>query len=126
VVDLAAGEFRFAGAGGPPVLLVHPGGTFERIENPGLPLAIMEGAAYEEVTTELHAGDRLLLASDGAIEVQNAAEELLGVDGLVEVLRSQGYPAAGLRIDGLEKELLRYSNAIRLEDDLTLLEVRLS
>ncbi len=48
------------------------------------------------------------------------------VGGLVEVLRNQGYPAAGLRIDGLEKELLRYSNAIRLEDDLTLLEVRLS
>jgi len=125
VVDLAGGEFRFAGAGGPPVLLVRPAGTFERIENPGLPLAIMEGADYDEVRAAISPGDRLLLFSDGAIEIQNAAEEMLGIDGLTDLLKTQGYPADHIRMDALEEDLLKYSNAIRLEDDLTLLEVRL-
>jgi PAS domain S-box-containing protein len=114
LVDLAGGVFRFAGAGGPPVLLVRPEGTFDRIENPGLPLAIMEGATYEEVRVEIHPGDRLLLFSDGAVEVQNAAEEMLGIEGLVDILKKQGYPAADIRMAALEEDLLKYSNAIRL------------
>ena len=125
LLDLAGGVFRFAGTGGPPVLLVRPEGTFERIENPGLPLAIIEGATYDEARVEIHPGDRLLLFSDGAIEVHNAAEEMLGIDGLIDVLKGQGYPTNDIRMDALEEELLKYSNAIRLEDDLTLVEVRL-
>jgi len=125
LVDLESQVFRFAGAGGPPVLLVHEDGTYSRLENPGLPLGILDNASYEEASAELNASDALLLFSDGAIEVQNAAGEMLGVEGLTNILTKQGYPQTDIRMDVLEEELLKYSNAIRLEDDLTLVEVRL-
>ena len=34
------------------------------------------------------------------------------------------YPRAQLRMDVLEKELLKFSNDIRLQDDITIIEVR--
>jgi len=125
VVDLEDRVFRFAGAGGPQVLLMHADGTHQCLESPGLPLAVTEDAAYEEVSIELRQGDGLLLFSDGAVEIHNAEDEMLDVDGLVRILRAQGYPQAGIQMDALEEELLKYSNAIRLTDDLTLIDVRL-
>ena len=78
----------------------------------------------EETVVEIEAGDSLLFFSDGAFEVADAAGNMIGIDGLIEILQGQGYPASDLRMDLLEEELLKYSNAIRLEDDLTFVEVR--
>lgn len=125
LVDLENRAFRFTGAGGPQVLLMHADGTHECLESPGLPLALVEDASYEETAAEIRAGDSLLLFSDGAVEVTNASDEMLGIEGLVGMLRQQGYPEARIRMDVLENDLLKYSNAIRLEDDLTLVEVRI-
>ena len=124
LVDLKDHSFRFAGAGGPQVLLMHADGSYNCLESSGLPLAVMEGAAYEEVRVEIAAGDRLLLFSDGAIEIHNADGQMLDIEGLVSLLKTQGYPESNISMDALEEELLKYSNAIRLEDDLTLMEVR--
>ena len=83
----------------------------------------MEDAPYDETKLECSPGDRLLFFSDGAIEIHNAEDRLLGVDGLIAILKKQGYPASGIQIAAIEEELLKYSNAVRLEDDLTLIEM---
>ena len=124
IVDLENGVFRFAGAGGPQVLLMHADGTYECLESSGLPLAVMEDTQYEEVSTNIEEGDSLLLFSDGAIEIHNSDGQMLDIDGLVGILKEQGYPECGIDMASLGKELLKYSNSIRLEDDLTLIEVR--
>jgi phosphoserine phosphatase RsbU/P len=124
LVDLKNRVFRFASAGGPQVLLMHTDGTCECLESSGLPLAIMEDATYEEIATEIQEGDSLLLFSDGAIEIHNADGQMLDIDGLVGILRNQGYPRRGIDMASLEEELLKYSNSIRLDDDLTLMDVR--
>jgi PAS domain S-box-containing protein len=126
LVDVKNRVFRFVGAGGPTVLLMHADGSREVLKNPGLPLGILVDAPYEEIGANLREGDRLLLFSDGAVEVANAAGEMVGLDGLVVLLQELGYPGTELRMDALEEALLRFSNAIRLPDDLTLIEVRMS
>ena len=124
LVDLKSRVFRFSGAGGPQVLLTHADGTHECLESSGLPLAIMENAPYDEVRVEIQEGDSLLLFSDGAIEIHNADGKMLDIDGLVAISKNHGYPDCSIDMDALEEELLKYSNAIRLEDDLTLIEIR--
>lgn len=125
LIDLQQREVRFAGAGGPQVLRMRADGMSECFESAGLPLAIMEDAEYEETRFELREGDRLLLFSDGALEISNAAGDMLGLDGLLEMLKKQGYPTADIQMERLEEELLKYSNDIRLADDLTLIEIRI-
>ena len=49
---------------------------------------------------------------------------MLGVEGLIAMLKAFGYPRKALRIESIEEELLKYSNSVRLEDDLTFMEVR--
>ena len=93
--------------------------------NPEVVETSVEQATYEEASAEIHEGYSLLVFSDGAIEVENSAGQMLGTDGLLGILRQQGCPETDLRMDALEEGLLKYSNAIRLEDDLTFVEVRL-
>jgi PAS domain S-box-containing protein len=125
LVDFKQRVFRFASAGGPQVLLMQRDGTYRCLEGTGMPLALMEDATYEETSTEIKPGDSLLLFSDGAIEIHNAYDQLLDIAGLVAILKNQGYPDCEIDMAALEEELLRFSNSIRLGDDLTIMEVRI-
>ena len=126
LLDLEERVFRFTGAGGPPVLLIHADGAYECLETSGLPLAVVEDTAYDEATIRLDEGDCLLIFSDGVTEIANAAGEMLGIDGLVGILSRYGYPKSGIQLHTVEEQLLKYSNAIRFDDDLTFMEIRFS
>ena len=123
LVDLREGVFRFAGAAAPKVLCSRTDGTCEFIGNPGLPLGVMADEAYDEVAIPIEGTDRLLLFSDGAIEIMDSNGAMLGADGFLGLLRTQGYPDKGISMHALEEALLKYSNAIRLPDDLTLIDI---
>jgi serine phosphatase RsbU (regulator of sigma subunit) len=85
---------------------------------------MMEDGEYGEAEARFDPGDCLLLLSDGAFEIHNARDKLLGVDGFATILKHLGYPETGIKMKAVEEELLRFSNALRLDDDVTLLEVR--
>ncbi len=89
---------------------MHADGTYRLLENPGLPLAVLEDTTYEETTAAILPGDRLLLFSDGVVEIEDAGGQMLGVAGLVEMLRKQGYPNKDLRMAALEEGLLKGSS----------------
>ena len=123
LIDLKNQTFQFANAGGPQVLFMHGDSTNEFLTGSGLPLAVMEDADYTETSTKIQKDDRLLLFSDGAVEISNAEGKMLEADGLLHILKKQGYPTKDLQMNVLEKALLKYSNAIRLKDDLTFVEI---
>ena len=47
------------------------------------------------------------------------------IEGLIRILKRLGYPATPMKGEAVEEELLKFSNAIRLDDDVTFIEVRL-
>ncbi len=124
VIDARSGKVSLTGAGGPSPLLIQANQAYEKIECPGPLFGVMEDVPYKEQMVELEPGDSLLLFSDGAFEIRNARDELLGVDGLAKILTSLDYPRNQLNMDALQEELLKFSNDIRLQDDITIMEVR--
>jgi serine phosphatase RsbU (regulator of sigma subunit) len=126
VLDASRRTVRFASAGGPPPVLLRADGGKEQPEVSGCPFGLADDADYDEVEVTCNSGDSLLLFTDGVIEIHDATGRLLGTDGLLAILTSLGYPAEGISIAPLQEALLSYSNDIRLDDDLTLLEVRIS
>jgi PAS domain S-box-containing protein len=124
ILDLDRLEIVFSGAGNPPAILVHANGEYEQLVCSGLPLGVMKGAPYEETRVQVQPGDCLLFYSDGAVEVDNADGVQLGTKGLVSMLKTLGYPDCDIQSTAIEEALLKYSNTLRLEDDLTFLEMR--
>lgn len=126
LLDAAGKRVRIASAGGPPLLLVHADGRTDQVSAPGLPFGMIADAGYDESEIMCKSGDSLLMFTDGAVEIHDPAGRMLGTEGLIGILNSLGYPQSRLRIEPLEKALLDVSGRIRLDDDLTLLEVRFS
>lgn len=126
VIDAARKTVRFASAGGPPIVLFRPAGQTEQLSAAGLPFGLFEDAEYEEREFACGAGDCLLMFTDGAIEINDAAGTMLKTEGLTRILDALGYPQSRINIEDLQKALLNYSNGIRLDDDLSFLEVRFS
>ena len=52
---------------------------------PGLPLGVVAGAEYEQVSFQLNRGDRLVFLSDGVVEATNAQGELFGFERTQQV-----------------------------------------
>ena len=128
VIDARDASLCFAGAGGPPPLIVDDKGNFKKLPSSGLPFGftedIPESAAYLAQTVPLASGDAILMFSDGAFEIHNANDEILGVDGFISILKELNYPQEPLNMTALEEALLKFSNDIRLQDDITILEAR--
>lgn len=126
IIDARAGTLCFTGAGGPTPLIIHENWAVEEPKSTGPPLGVVEDIPYEEKTVKLQAGDAILLFSDGAIEIQNARDEWLGVEGFTRILKSLNDPQSPLSMDTLQEQLLKFSNDIRLPDDITIIEARFS
>jgi phosphoserine phosphatase RsbU/P len=124
VIDARQRTLRLVSAGGPAGLAARCNGAIEPLDAAGLPFGMMEDAEYDETETRFDQSECVLFFSDGAVEIHNAQGELLGDQGLIRILKGVGYPASGLQINVVEEQLLRYSNDIRLPDDVTLIEVR--
>lgn len=60
-----------------------------------LPLGVSATASYEQVQISLHGGESLFLLTDGVVEAQNEAQELLGFPRVESLLRD-GTTAADL------------------------------
>lgn len=98
----------FAGAGHPPAVLVSNGSPHLINSQDGILGCLSEIAPSESVNEiELAKGDRLILYTDGLVEVFNSLDDMLGVEGLEElILESAQKPIQELKqaiLDGVTK-----------------------
>jgi sigma-B regulation protein RsbU (phosphoserine phosphatase) len=126
IIDLKQNKLLFSAAGNPPPLVIRKDGEYEQLDCSGLPLGCVEGVAYDETEVQLNGGECVLFFTDGAIEIYNANDKQLGTDGLITILKKLGYPKSVNKFEIIEEEMLKYSDRIRFDDDLTFLEIRIT
>ncbi len=124
IIDANRKAVRFVSAGGPPLVLIGRDGNTHHFTTTGYPFGMLSDIDYEEREFSCVNGDNLLMFTDGAIEILNADGHMLKSEGLIDLLKSLDYPRSQIEISRLQKALLCFSNGIRLDDDLTILEVR--
>ncbi|MER5302339.1 SpoIIE family protein phosphatase [Streptomyces lasiicapitis] len=128
VYDPIAGELHLANAGHiPPVLVRAVDGRSELLDLPtGAPIGV-GGVPFESVRVRVAPGDRLLMCTDGLVEVRG---EDIGV-GLATLVESAAHPAASMddACDTIIRALaVTFSKAGRgdRKDDVALLMARLN
>ncbi|MEU5806498.1 SpoIIE family protein phosphatase [Streptomyces sp. NPDC047718] len=118
--DPADRSLRWAGAGHPPPLLLR-GGRARFLEGPpNVLLGALPGAVYEETTSNMRAGDTLMLYTDGLVERRHT-----GLDESLAALRAA---AERLGAGGVEDQadLLLSSISGDTDDDTCLVVVHVS
>lgn len=116
-----------AGGGMPPIYVLRANGGINEFVVPGLPLGIIEEATYQPVQFDLRPGDKVVLMSDGLLEIFNADHQFLGIDRLRAGLAQVEHPALSAR-QTLEAVALigrDWAKSHPLYDDITLVVLRI-
>jgi sigma-B regulation protein RsbU (phosphoserine phosphatase) len=120
-----SGMCWLAAAGHPPPLIMRRTGDIALFEARGPGLGLLEQPVYPEAEITLQPGDHLLLFTDGALEIRDQSERELGVAGLRDLVRDINWSNSETGLTALEETLLKFSNRLSLEDDLTLIDLHL-
>ena len=86
-LDSATGRLEYCRAGHPPALLVRADGSVEWLSEGGMLLGMAPDASFTTGSVDLHAGDVVLVYSDGVLESRNDADEEFGDERLEAQLR---------------------------------------
>lgn len=122
VYDPIAGELQIANAGHiPPVLVRAEDGRSELLDLPtGAPIGV-GGVPFEAVRVRVAPGDRLVMCTDGLVEVRG---EDIGV-GLATLCESAAHPAASMD-DACDTIIRALNTRGGRKDDVALLMARLN
>jgi len=126
VLDPQAGTLRFARAGHEKPIRFAPGTGVDpsSVSSEGPALGVMNGDAFrsklEERSVELPVGSRLLLFTDGVIDVQNPRGQTFSRLRLLDALRrARSDETAGEILERLFEEVARHASGGPVDDDMT-------
>ena len=124
ILDPATRRLRCVNAGHNPQYVLRTDGRLERMESTGRPIGLLSGGGYVEQAFDVAAGDVLFFYTDGCVEAENASGDMFGSERLEQALAT----AAGLGADQVmakvEAEVARFRAGVELQDDATMMVVK--
>jgi len=125
-LDLASRTLEFVGAGHPPAMIVKPGEAPRLLESRSSVLGLLHDAvdAGAAMNIPVEAGDRVILYTDGFTESFNTRDDMLGVEGLAEIVRE----TSKLPLPAMTQEIVNRVAAFRHgppADDMSLVAVEI-
>jgi len=113
------------GGHNPPLLLRCGQQGYLGLDADGMVLGVLKGIEFEEKNILLREGDVLTFYTDGITESQNHSGELFGVERLYEALYAyRGAPPEEI-IEGVLKRVHEFSGHKELQDDVSLVILKI-
>ena len=126
VLNPQAGQLAYSVAGHPPGLIRRAAGAVEELGSEGgIPMGIKNNTSYSDVAASFDPGDLLLLYTDGVIEAVGSDGSHYGLDRLKQFLSGSAGESAQKATTDLKEELGRHCGCTALEDDMTVLALKL-
>lgn len=120
-IDLDTGRCRYANAGHPPALLLHPGGALSELMCTG-PLVGPFDARWDTEAIQIEEGDTLVIATDGLAEAADADRVRIGEAAVAERLVATAGRGPQAALDALFG-LLAEHHIGSPSDDVTVLAI---
>ena len=122
ILEISTGKMKCANAGHEYPAIMRKGGDFELFKDKhGFVLAGMEGARYREYELELHAGDRLVVYTDGVPEATNGANTLYGTGRMISALNGARDGSCRQMLEALHRDVDSFVDGADQFDDITML-----
>lgn len=118
-IERRTGAIRLVQAGHPHPMVQHRDGSVTLLGAGGMPVGLIDGAAYDGFSARLHPGERLLLVSDGVTECPDPQGAELGHEGLTDILGRLTALRGNAFLDALMWELARWHHDEDFPDDIS-------
>lgn len=111
-----SGELTLINCGHLPPLRVSGNDCATFIDAANLPVGLFPQAEYQIFTTQLAAGERIVIVSDGVTEAENDQGEFFGDERLVGVVKTG-------TVDQIFTSIKQYCGGLQFSDDCSVLDV---
>ena len=119
IIDINQGTLTYSNAGHPhPVILRREGGI-EILDKGGTIIGLGGILPFEEGATSLRQGDRLVVYTDGLVELEDGKGQFFGEERLYAILEEQRGTEAGAALGDLVRRAREFSSNGEFPDDLT-------
>lgn len=126
ILDTGTGLLRYVSAGHNPQYVVRRRAGIEALESTGMPIALYAGHGYTEGRTTLAGGDSVFFYTDGLVEAENDAGDMLGYERLQAMLRSGAGGDLAAMLRDVERHVAEFRGSIELADDATMMGLSLA
>lgn len=118
-------EIRWVRAGHEPALLYDPErDEFDELKGRGLAFGVDYAFEYEEFQRSLKPGQIILVGTDGIWEMRNEQDEMFGKDRLMDIIRDASLASSKEIQVSISKALEDFRGSITLEDDVTMVVIK--
>ncbi len=122
----ASGRLSYANAGHCAPFLLSPDGRIRTLHTTSMPVGMLEDAPFEMVQTQLAAGDKLVIYSDGLTEAESADGTFFDTGRLRQCVRNHvAQNATGLHA-ALLQAVDEFTEGGAIRDDITALVIEYS
>ena len=105
------------------MLLQKKDGSIKEIKSKGKLIGFSIKETWETIEVNLNKGDRIILYTDGIVEVKNFNGEQLGEEKFIDYIVNYKYLNAKDLIEATRRMILDYCFQVNQEDDLTLIVI---
>jgi serine phosphatase RsbU (regulator of sigma subunit) len=126
ILDIDGRLLRYVNAGHNPQFVVRRRGGIEALSSTGMPIALYAGHGYTEARTVLEAGDLLFFYTDGLVEAENEAGDMVGSERLQAMLVEEQARDIGQVMRHVEQQVTQFRGKVELMDDATMMALRIS
>ncbi len=126
VLDLENMKFRYCSAGHEPMFLFRSRGQkLEPLKTEhGFPLKLMECDEYDEKEVTLETDDKLILFTDGIVELRDPDKNLFGPERLQQLILKYHHLPPQPFIDAIIQEVNAFMGEAPFKDDVTLMVIQ--
>ncbi len=126
VVSRDRSTLSYVNAGHTLPILLHSNGSLERLPGSGgVPLALLPGISYEQLSIRLQPGDMLVVFSDGMVEACNKAGDFCDEEEIERVLLSNPNAPLSQVPELLCNAVDNFAAGAEQYDDMTVVAVRI-
>jgi sigma-B regulation protein RsbU (phosphoserine phosphatase) len=95
-----------------------------RLELPGVPLGLLEEAAYDELQFQIDPGDTLILFSDGVADALDRGGDFYDMNRFLDSIHRHSTEAVPELLKNLYAELRQFIGEAEISDDVTIIALR--
>ena len=128
MIDPTKKQLQWVRAGHDPAIFYDPGtDAFEELSGSGVALGVMEDSIFKAYTkTALRKGQIIFLSTDGIWESRNQKREMFGKKPIYDIIRKNSSLSANDILNAMLESLQRFQNGAKIEDDITLVVVKIN
>lgn len=118
ILNTENNELTYCNAGHEPAIYLS-NGICKKLDTEGFPLGGIKNTEFVEKKVKLNPNDLILMFTDGVIESKNKSGAQFGLIRLKQYLKNNYHKSCSTLIDGIHKEVLKFSNNRIINDDFT-------